>query len=742
MYRNQLIVFSILFNFFFFYSQDKDIIYEEWQLKIDTISNIDNAIKLDKEYVLKVSKENQIYILNNLSFRYEDKKQRDSAHYYANKALTYKKEFPKHPAIAEAYIAKATIYMRNQELKIAKINLDKARKVLHFNKTSVIWHTYYQQMGSLNDGLTKQELAIKYSDSAIHFSLQQKDTSLTANLYHNLGIQYFNQNKLEKAVENLLNAIEIKEKYNKNDASSSYYILAVMYNNNRMFEQANKYIKKSLIAATKEGNEEVIMRNYMILAKQFTAKKLAKKALNYNDSAMVYAKKMDMWNITTELLKNKGDIHFTLLKEEEKGLFFYEKAYDRLKLKDDRHFVQLPIIEKLITVAISKNNPKKAKQYLNEYDQILSTIKKLDFQQIFHRESGKYYDLVKDYKQANFHYRKSYKLYDSINKVQTKAKVAELEKKYDTKNKELEIANLNEENAVKEKQIAQSKFNQKILLFSIIGITLFLVFGLFTYSKIRKQKRELANTNKDLSELNAIKNRLFSIISHDLRGMIIPFQRAGKVIKHYADKGDIDKTIALSQELQNNSQKLSNTLDNLLNWSLQQMKNYNYNEEEISVKKELSEIIENYSYHAKIKKTKLILDIKQDEKIVFDKGAFHVIFRNLIGNAIKFTENGSIKLTGSRNLETLNFSLVDSGTGMSETELKKLFSFTDKNTSSGTQGEKGTGIGLKLVHKFIEIHNGTINVSSEKKIGTKFDLSFPVKQILNLSEQQTNTLTA
>ncbi len=741
MYRKQIIAFSILLNFFFFYSQEKDVFYKEWQAKIDTITNINNAIKLDKEYLPKVFKENQIYIFNNISFRYEDKKLRDSAHYYANKALTYKKEFLKHPAIAEAYLAKATIYMRNQELKIAKINLDKARKVLHFNKTSVIWRTYYQQMGSLNDLLTKQELAIKYSDSAIQFSLQQKDTSSTANLYHNLGIQYYNQNKLEQAVKNLLKAIEIKEKYNENDKASSCYILGLMYNNKRIFDQANKYIYKAIYYAKKQKHDEIIVRSHMILAKQFTARKLAKKALKFNDSALRVSKKLDLWSITTELLKNKGDIYFNVLNNKNEGEIYYKKAYNRLKNKNHQHYKQLAIVEKLISVAISNKNKIIAKKYLNEYKQILNIKNDIDHQQIFHRESGKYYDLIKDYKKAISHYKKSYKLYDSVNSVQTKTKVAELEKKYDTKKKELKIANLNKENAVKEKQIAQASFNQKILLFSIIGITSFLIFGFFTYSKIKKQKRELASTNKNLTELNAVKNRLFSIISHDLRSMLVPFQRAGKVIKYYADKGDTKKTIALSQELQSNSQKLSNTLDNLLNWSLQQMNNYSYKEEEISVKKELSEIIENYSYHAKLKKTKLILDLQYDEKILFDKGAFHVIFRNLISNALKFTENGSIKLTGSRESEVLNFSIADTGTGMSKSQLKRLFLFTDKNTLSGTQGEEGTGIGLKIVHKFIEIHQGTINVSSKQKIGTKFDLSFPVKQILSLPKQS-NILTA
>lgn len=728
MFRKLLLIFVFITTICF--SQKSDVIYQEWKAKIDTVSNIDNAILIDKQHLNKVSRANQIYILNNIAIRFEDKKQRDSAHFYANKSLTYKNEFPKHPAIAEAYIAKATIYMRNQQLKKAKKNMHAARKVLIHGKANPMWASYYQQMGSLLNSLNSYENSIQYSDSAIQFLLRLKDTFKTANLYHNLGIQYYNQNKLENAVSNLLKAISIKEKYDKKDSASSYFILALMYNNNNILDQANKYIKKAIKAAKEQKLDEVILRSYLILAKQFTKRKLSSKALAYNDSCLFLSKKMNMWSITTELIKNKGDIYFDLLNDKKRGGTYYQKAYERLNSKEHeyQYYKKLAVIEKLVSSSLSNDDPSLAKVYLTEFKNILNKNKDLGYQQKFHKESAKYFNAIGKYKTAIFHYKKSYSLYDSINNIDTKEKIAALEKKYDTKNKELKIAKLNEENARKEQLISKAKFKQQLLIVSIISLALLFLSGYYFYNKLRQQKKELA-------QLNSTKTRLFSIISHDLRGMLIPFQRVGKVINHYIDKKDYEKTNALSQELQRNSERLSNTLDNLLNWSIQQMNGYSYNEEEISIQQELTEIIESYSYHAKLKNTKVSLDIKKDEIITFDKGGFHLIFRNLINNAIKYTENGTIKISVLKKFNVLHFTVTDSGIGIPKEQLKNIFTLTENNASSGTQGEKGSGLGLNLVYKFVQIHNGDIKVSSEQRIGTKFELSFPIKDFKSLPKE-------
>ncbi|RKM96356.1 sensor histidine kinase, partial [Aquimarina sp. BL5] len=239
-----------------------------------------------------------------------------------------------------------------------------------------------------------------------------------------------------------------------------------------------------------------------------------------------------------------------------------------------------------------------------------------------------------------------------------------------------------------------------------------------------------------------VKNRLFSIIAHDLRGMIIPFQRSGKILKYHINKGNHEKTIELSQALEQNSESLSNMLDNLLNWSLGQMNGYKMNLQTMSISEELNDIVLGYEQQAAYKKTKIDLKYEEDLWVNLDKGAFHVIFRNLIGNALKYTEGGNIRIEFTSEDDMFLCSITDTGVGMSQDQLEHLFSLEEKKSTIGTQGEKGTGLGLNLVYRFIKMHKGTIQVSSEKRIGTRFDLKFPMMNYQFNEKKERKSLSA
>jgi len=240
--------------------------------------------------------------------------------------------------------------------------------------------------------------------------------------------------------------------------------------------------------------------------------------------------------------------------------------------------------------------------------------------------------------------------------------------------------------------------------------------GLF--NKLKKQKTELDAANNT-------KNRLFSIIAHDLRGMIIPFRRSGRVLQHYIENKDYNKTLVFSQELQKNSEGLSRMLDNLLNWSVEQMNGYKMNPELIYVSEELENVKSNFKQQSDFKKTKIEIINSEEIVINMDKGAFHIIFRNLISNGLKYTENGSIRLEFLQENNILKFNIIDTGLGMNTEQMACLFRL-EKKPTTGTKGEKGAGLGLNLVHRFVTMNNGDIKVSSEKRVGTKFEINFPL----------------
>ena len=220
--------------------------------------------------------------------------------------------------------------------------------------------------------------------------------------------------------------------------------------------------------------------------------------------------------------------------------------------------------------------------------------------------------------------------------------------------------------------------------------------------------------------------------------MIIPFQRSGRMLKHYIENEDYEKTLVFSQELQKKSEGLSSMLDNLLSWSIDQMNGYKMNPELLYVKQELEGLKLSFDQQARFKNTKISIEGNEEIALTFDKGAFHIIFRNLIGNALKYTENGSIRVVLKRELDALKCSVIDTGIGMSKEQLDHLFSIENKESRVGTNGEKGTGLGLSLVYRFLTMNGGSIQVSSDNRVGTKFDLSFPLSENDIVETQEVN----
>jgi signal transduction histidine kinase len=187
-------------------------------------------------------------------------------------------------------------------------------------------------------------------------------------------------------------------------------------------------------------------------------------------------------------------------------------------------------------------------------------------------------------------------------------------------------------------------------------------FLLGNYEIAAKQRTELA-------ALNQLKSKMFSLISHDLKGMIIPYRRVGKIFKFHIDQKNYQKATELSEELEKKSEQLSHFLENLL----EQMDGYQLRMETIDVERELFEIQELFIQQVDFKNVRIKIGDGCKTTISFDRQAFHVIFRNLISNALKFTQNGSIQLNINRFNTKYQLIISDTGTGMSETQLGQLF---------------------------------------------------------------------
>lgn len=244
-------------------------------------------------------------------------------------------------------------------------------------------------------------------------------------------------------------------------------------------------------------------------------------------------------------------------------------------------------------------------------------------------------------------------------------------------------------------------------------------------SELFASQEELAQINLNLEASNQTKNTLFSIIAHDLKNAIGGVRTLNQMLVDDFDKFELDELQELIQLMNNSSSSMYSLLENLLLWSSSQQGNIKSN-------KELNYpyfIVNNnknlYSQSASEKNLEIINLVPKDFAFVFDPSLLDTIIRNLINNAIKFSnDGGEIRVSCSRQGDEILFCISDNGVGMPQDKADKIFKMDANKSTTGTKGEKGTGLGLMVCYDFVKMHNGRIWFESEVGKGTNAYFTF------------------
>ena len=240
---------------------------------------------------------------------------------------------------------------------------------------------------------------------------------------------------------------------------------------------------------------------------------------------------------------------------------------------------------------------------------------------------------------------------------------------------------------------------------------------------IEEQNKELVQKAEDLKKANETKARLYSIIAHDLKSPFNTIIGFSALIAEAAENKNYEDVIQYSRFIENSSEQVYKLLLNLLDWTRLQTQNIEYKPEKIPLQELIEEQIKIFSFQAQNKN--ISLKSKVEKCLVFaDKNMLETIIRNLISNAIKYTENGSVTINAVQKNNHYEISVKDTGIGLDEETIKNIFQF--QTTTKGTQGEKGSGLGLQLCKEFIEINKGRLEIESQKGAGSTFIFTVPV----------------
>ncbi|OGV07036.1 MAG: hypothetical protein A2499_16255 [Stygiobacter sp. RIFOXYC12_FULL_38_8] len=526
--------------------------------------------------------------------------------------------------------------------------------------------TIYRLMGNYSAALEKLYRALEIFESI-------KDKVGIGYCYYNLGFVYMRQENFDKALENFETTVKIRESLN--DAEGKTKALGRI---------AEIYLRK--------GENQKALTIFREVEKAYS---------NFDDQRSLISIRMGL----AELYKRNNDLKKALY-ERKHALELSEKFADVIGIVTNAS--EMGVIYALA------GNISEGKKFL-EYG--ASTAKKYNSSELKltnYKSYAEFFEIRKDYTNA-YKYAKLLKQYqDSIYKKEKSTAISEVEAAYQLNKKE------------REKELVQKDLekNQQLIkywtLISVLFVGLSIVAILLYFLKRR--------TTVKLRELNATKDKFFSIIAHDLKNPITAqFTLTSMIIENYKDMGK-DELLELIEAVDKAGKQTYRLLENLLYWSRAQIGRLEYDPKEIFLDEMIRESYDLLFDNAKAKNITLVPVAQSSFAAYGDEEMIKTVLRNLISNAIKFTnQGGTVRVELEKKKEQRIVRVIDNGVGIPPEYLDQIFRIDVVASTPGTEGERGTGLGLILCKEFVEKNGGKLRVESEEGKGSTFSFSLPVK---------------
>ena len=262
--------------------------------------------------------------------------------------------------------------------------------------------------------------------------------------------------------------------------------------------------------------------------------------------------------------------------------------------------------------------------------------------------------------------------------------------------------------------------------FNRTGIFMGFIGSCADISGQKESEEKVKKINFELAEINATKDKFFSIIAHDLRSPLSGLMQIMFIIEEDYDSLEEDEKQEMITEVASTSKRTYELMENLLEWSSIQTGVIPFNPQEFTLIPILNNLEELYKQNLFNKEITLNINVDPELSVFADKKMTETILRNLVSNAIKFThKNGTVSVSSDQSDGFVVVKVIDTGVGMRPKELSELFKEDKFQSTPGTAKERGTGLGLVLCKELVEKQNGKIWVESKENEGTTFSFTLP-----------------
>ncbi|WP_164914224.1 hybrid sensor histidine kinase/response regulator [Aquimarina sediminis] len=254
------------------------------------------------------------------------------------------------------------------------------------------------------------------------------------------------------------------------------------------------------------------------------------------------------------------------------------------------------------------------------------------------------------------------------------------------------------------------------------------------YLKIKKNGEEIANQalliskqHEELLKLNKLKDKIFSIISHDVRAPLATLDGLLEIFSDEEIELDENELKSYVTTVKTEVNGVQSLMDNLLQWAKSQLVNEKTNTTDVNIHDVVQEVFSLFHERTTTKSLDVYNTIEDHMIAQTDQNMISFVIRNLLANAIKFTpQGGKITVSSERTINSIVVSITDTGVGMDEESLNSLFDDSNISTKKGTSGEVGTGIGLILCKELVEQNQGELSAKSELGVGSTFSCMLPI----------------
>jgi len=550
-------------------------------------------------------------------------------------------------------------------------------------------------LGRQNFKNDRHQVAIQQFYDALKLSEKIGDKNSKSTLLNNIAAIYYHNDDHENALKYFIQSYELEKELGRElEVSKSLNNIAIIYNELGDYEESLQYYKDALEIRTKLADEVGIATIHNNMGLVYV------KLQKYNDAIDQYNQAVEIY-LEHGQVKSLANTYGNLSRA-----YLFKKDYGQAD-----HFVQRSF------EAIGDNDFLYIER--DNYETLYAINKELG-----------------NYVKALEYYQKFDGIQDSLNSEIIAGQIEKLTLQYESERKELENIQLKRES---EQQTSQIKF-QNILVISII-LVLLLVSALalmhYKNSRTRKksieileqQKAEIEKKNEELDKLNQVKNKLFSVISHEVRSPLNSL--LGTVELLTSGFLSPEEFFKLSTELKQKVNQTTIFLNNILVWAKSQMQGLNPVKEEFEINDLINETLDLLKEQADMKGVEIDRELGEEIKVKADKNMIGIVIKNLISNAIKFTSQGEkICVHSKRNGNFAIINVVDQGVGIAKENHEKILG-NEEYSTRGTAQEVGTGLGLVLSKNFIEENGGKIWLESEEGVGSTFSFTVPLEDQVN-----------